>query len=187
MNAHAKRRMNVEEFLSWADAQGEGRYELVAGQVVAMAPERLRHVRTKAAVYLELRNAVERAGVPCEAFGDGLGVAIDDDHLRIPDALIQCGEQFDPDSMVAANPVVVVEVVSPSSQRSDTGEKLAEYFSAPSIRHYLIVNPFRRVVTHHARADDGKIETTIVGDGEIRLFPPGLAVSAAALFGSGQS
>jgi Uma2 family endonuclease len=183
MNIPIKRRMSVDEFLAWADAQAEGRYELVGGQVVAMAPERLRHVRTKTAVFLELRTAIERAGIGCEAFGDGLGVTIDNEHLRVPDALIQCGNRFDPDTLTATNPVVVVEVVSPSSQRSDTGEKLAEYFSVPAIMHYLIVNPFRRVVIHHARGEEGRIDTRIVGEGEIALSPPGIIVSAAAFFG----
>jgi len=50
------RRMTVDQFLSWAMAQPEGaRHELVAGEVVAMAPERAGHARRKAALWLALR------------------------------------------------------------------------------------------------------------------------------------
>jgi Uma2 family endonuclease len=78
--------------------------------------------------------------------------------------------------------MVVVEVVSPSSERDDTGAKLVEYFSVESVQHYLIVNHEKRVVIHHER-DGQEIRTRIAGEdaGELRLDPPGVTVSAAAL------
>ena len=60
-------------------------------------------------------------------------VVIDDDHSREPDAAVQCGVPTDLDSMVLEAPLIVVEVTSPSSERDDTGDKLVEYFSVPSI------------------------------------------------------
>ncbi len=50
MTAQSKPRMTVAEFLAWAAAQPRGRYELVQGEVVAMAPERARHNLVKLAV-----------------------------------------------------------------------------------------------------------------------------------------
>lgn len=175
------RRMTVAEFLDWAIAQPRGRYELVQGEVVTMAPERAQHNVAKAAVFVALRDAIKRAALPCTAFTDGMTVVIDDEHAREPDAAVQCGVPFDPDTMVLKAPLIVVEVVSPSSERDDTGEKLAEYFSVPSIQHYLIVNPTEKVVVHHARNQAGGIARRVASSGAIDLTPPGMTVPVAEL------
>jgi Uma2 family endonuclease len=173
--------MTVAEFLAWASAQPRGRYELVRGEVVAMAPERALHNLVKAAVFVALKGAVERAGLLCTVFTDGMTVVIDDEHAREPDAAVQCDVATDLDSMVLEAPVIVVEITSLSSERDDTGEKLVEYFSVPSIRHYLIVNPAKKVVIHHARSPAGDVATRFASSGEIDLTPPGIAVPVQAL------
>ena len=173
--------MTVAEFLTWASAQVRGRYELVRGEVVAMAPERAQHNLVKLEVVLALRNAVKRAGLPCTVFTDGMTVVIDDEHAREPDAAVQCGVAFDPNTLILEAPLIVVEVISPSSERDDTGEKLVEYLSVPSIQHYLIVNPTKKVVIHHARSHADKISTHIASSGEIDLTPPGMTVPVAEL------
>ncbi|MFZ1101930.1 MAG: Uma2 family endonuclease [Hyphomicrobiaceae bacterium] len=173
--------MTVAEFLAWASAQPRGRYELVRGEVVAMAPERARHALIKGAVFRALGDAIERAGLPCAVFPDGMTVVIDDDHAREPDASVQCGVPVDPDSMILEAPLIVVEVISPSSERTDTDEKVVEYFSVLSIRHYLIVNPVKKMVIHHARSQGGDISRREFGSGEIALTPPGMTVPVAEL------
>jgi hypothetical protein len=56
-----------------------------------------------------------------------------------------------------------------------------EYFSVPSIQHYLIVNPAKKVVVHHGRGRGGDISTRISSSGEISLTPPGMTVPVAEL------
>jgi Uma2 family endonuclease len=114
-------------------------------------------------------------------FTDGMTVVIDDEHSREPDAAVQCGVPFNPNTLILEAPLIVVEVTSPSSERDDTGEKLVEYFSVPSIQHYLIVNPTKKVVVHHARGQGGKHSTLIASSGEINLTPPGMTVPVAEL------
>jgi Uma2 family endonuclease len=175
------RRMTVAEFLDWASAQPRGRYELVRGEAVLMAPERARHNLVKGEVYLALRNAVKRAGLPCTVFPDGMTVVIDSEHVREPDASVQCGVGTNLDSRALDAPLIVAEVTSPSSERGDTDEKLVEYFAVPSIHHYLIVNPVKKVVIHHARGQGGDLSTRIASTGVIDLTPPGMTVSVAEL------
>ncbi len=175
--------MTASEYLAWASAQPTGRYELVSGHVVAMAPERARHNLAKLAVARSLGDAVSRGGLPCTVFTDGMSVAIDADTVREPDAAVQCGVPVDLDASVLAAPVIVVEVVSPASERDDTVDKLVEYFSVSSIQHYLIVRPDRSLVIHHARGESGKIATHIASSGDLRFDPPGLVVSVAGLLG----
>ena len=184
MNVAVQRRMNLQEFLDWASAQPKGRYELVDGQVVAMSPERALHIVVKVAVARLLQDAIAETGLPCVVFGDGLTIKIDENTAREPDALVQCGRPFDPETMIADAPMIVAEIVSPSSMQIDNVDKLAEYFSLPTIMHYLVVNPTARTVTHHARAQEGKILTQILRSGAVELSPPGIAISVSAIFES---
>jgi Uma2 family endonuclease len=183
MSVVVQRRMTVTEFLAWAEKQPGGRYELVDGQVIAMSPERNRHALVKLNVATALQSAVARARIDCTVFPDGATVVIDEHNSREPDAAVQCGP-VDLDSLVLDNPVIVVEVLSPSSERADTSEKLSDYLSVASIQHYLVVNPFPRLVLHHQHRPAGKIETPIVEGGEIELSPPGLTIAIAAFFES---
>ena len=80
------------------------------------------------------------------------------------------------DALAAPNPVVVVEVVSPTTEAVDAVRKLEGYFQVPAIAHYLIVHPTRRVVIHHRRAND-EIATRILKHGPIPLNPPGLTIT----------
>ena len=176
-------RMSREEYRRWAETQPRGRFERVAGEVVAMAPERAAHNLVKMHVWRALDAAVRAAGLRCEAFGDGMTVEIGDEHDYEPDALVNCGEPLDADAVAAPNPVIIVEVLSPSSRSVDTGAKLADYFRVPSLRHYLILRADRHQVIHHRRSDDGAgIETRVLAEGAIRLDPPGLEVAIADFY-----
>jgi Uma2 family endonuclease len=180
MTALVSRHMTVPEFLAWAEQQSRGRYELWNGQPIEMSPERARHAKTKFAVATALAAAIRRAGSDCHMLPDGMTVRIDDKTAYEPDALVYCGEELGGDETVVPEPVIVVEVASPGTVSIDTGVKLEGYFSLPSVTHYLILDPERHVITHHARR--GTIETTIIREGEVRLDPPGLVFQASEAF-----
>ena len=76
MNALAREKMTVDEFLAWADGR-EGRWELADGVPVCMSPERVAHVETKFSAGSALKAAIKKAGLPCEAFIDGLAIRVD--------------------------------------------------------------------------------------------------------------
>lgn len=165
------------EYRRWAEAQPRGRYERVAGEIVAVAPERIGHVRVKARVWQALDRAIRAADLACEALADGITVEVGDDTDYEPDAVVNCGERIAGDEVAATNPIIVVEVLSPSTQSVDTGAKLADYFKVASIRHYLIVRADRRAVVHHRRRDDAGIETRLLAEGRITLDPPGIEIA----------
>ena len=172
--------VSIPEYLSWAERQ-EGKFELHDGAIVAMAPERVGHVSAKLAVATALKDAIEKAGVPCQAFVAGLGGEIDDWTSYIPDALVNCGEPVPRGTMLAPNPIIVVEVLSPSSQSHDRVRKLFNYFRIPSIAHYLTVDLEQRRIGHHWRGPDGTIVAAIVGGDSLTLDPPGLPLNLAGL------
>jgi Uma2 family endonuclease len=112
----------------------------------------------------------------------GMTVRIDERTAYEPDALVYCGTKLQPSAVEVPRPIVVVEVLSPSTRHIDLSAKLADYFRPPNIAHYLIVDPERPRIIHHARAIDDTILTRIVNEGAIRLDPPGMEVSMADIY-----
>jgi Uma2 family endonuclease len=106
--------------------------------------------------------------------------------------VVNCGEALPDDAIAATNPVIVVEVLSPSTSADDprvkcprasfTG-KLAGYFRVPSIQHYLVVRAKRREIIHHHRGSDGAIVTHAHISGLIRLDPPGIEFVVDEIYG----
>jgi Uma2 family endonuclease len=178
--------MTAAEFLDWAAAQPEGRrYELDGGVPVAMAPERNRHALAKLDAAVALCAAVRAAGAPCTVLPDGPSLAVDDERVYEPDASVVCGA-VDPDALTIRDPVILVEVLSPSSRGADTSRKLHVYLGLASVRHYLVIDADLRLVVHHSRDEGGgPIRTAILRDGLLRLDPPGLSVPVSDFFVSG--
>jgi Uma2 family endonuclease len=169
-----------EEFRLWYEAQPRGRYERMDGRIVAMAPGRGAHLRMKGSIYTALRQAIAVAGLRCQALPDGATVETGDSDYE-PDALVNCGEPMADEAITAPNPVIVVEVLSTSTTGSDTGAKLAGYFKVPSILHYLIVHPTKRMVIHHCR-NGSAIATRIVTSGPIEMSPPGITITVEGIY-----
>jgi Uma2 family endonuclease len=176
-------RMSADEFNRWAVEQPDGtRYELAGGEMVAMAPERPAHALVKARIWRALDDAVAAAGLPCTAYPDGMAVRIDDEVVYEPDALVRCGAYLPDDAIQIVDPVILVEVLSPSTQARDAAAKLEDYFRLSSVRHYLIVKTENRSAIHHRLADDGTITTRILRGGEPEFAPPRITVSLASFF-----
>ena len=173
-------RLTREEFRLWAEGQTQ-RYERIAGEPVAMSPERAMHARLKARVWQALDRAIREAGLDCEALPDGITVEIDDETDYEPDAVVNCGPRIDPDAVAATNPMIVVEVLSPSTQSIDSSDKLADYFRVPSIQHYLIVRARRREIIHHWR-DGPNIVSRAINIGAVRMDPPGITIDVSEVY-----
>jgi Uma2 family endonuclease len=95
---------------------------------------------------------------------------------------VYCGQRLPADSLVVPNPVIIVEVLSPTTMHTDTSAKLIGYFKLPSVQHYLIVDPDTCAVEHHSRAAGGIVSGHTVTSGTIQLDPPGLSVAVSEFF-----
>jgi Uma2 family endonuclease len=129
----------------------------------------------------ELRRAVQAAGLPCVLYTGGMTVEVGDSDYG-PDAVVHCGDRLPAVAVAVPDPLITVEVLSPSTSASDRAWKLQEYFRLPSLRHYLIVWADRQQIAHHRRGDDGAIETRAIASGELRLEPPGITVSVQDIY-----
>jgi Uma2 family endonuclease len=181
MTTALRKQMSTDAFLAWAERQ-PGQWELFDGVPMARPPERVIHGETKYRVARALDEAIAGSGVPCRFVLDSAAVRIDARSLYQPDALVYCGEPVSGDAIEIPNPVVVVEVLSPSNAATDLRDKLQGYFRVPSVQHYLIVDPDKRLVIHHARGQGDVIAARIVSEGDLRLAPPGIGIPIASLF-----
>jgi Uma2 family endonuclease len=182
MTALRKQTMSVDEFLAWAERQPD-RWELLEGIPTAMSPERVVHGDVKYRVARALDVAIAKAALPCRFVLDSATVRIDQKSLYQPDAMVYCGEPVSGDALEIPEPVVVFEVLSPSNAVTDLRDKLVGYFRVASIAHYLIADPDKRIVIHHARGAGDMVATRIVGDGTVQLDPPGIEIAVRELFG----
>jgi len=183
MVALRKEHMTVAEFLPWARQQPE-RWELFDGVPMAMAPERVIHGDTKYRAARAFDAAIAKARVPCRFVLDSAAVRIDAKNSYQPDVLVYCGEPLSGEAVEVPEPIIVVEVLSPGDAMTDLRDKLLGYFRVASVQHYLIIDPDKRLVIHHARGKDDVVSTRFLTAGQIALDPPGLALSVADLFAS---
>ncbi|HEX4171219.1 MAG TPA: Uma2 family endonuclease, partial [Acetobacteraceae bacterium] len=121
------------------------------------------------------------AGVPCHVVGNGMTVESGESDYE-PDAVLHCGERLAAGSMVIANPLIIAEVLSPTTSATDRAWKLREYFRLASVRHYLIIWADRQQIVRHRRDEAGAIATTVHASGGIRLDPPGITVAVTEIY-----
>jgi Uma2 family endonuclease len=124
-----------EEFLAWAEAQ-EGRFEFDGFQPVAMVGGTMNHSRITLNIQAALRQRLR--GTRCRPLGQDAGVATIGPAVRYPDAVVTCSK-IDGLSRLLPEPVVIFEVLSESSGRTDRVTKVREYAAIPSLRRYVIV------------------------------------------------
>ncbi len=132
--------MTYAEYLALEEAS-EGKHEYLRGEVWAMAGGTIEHSRLQAAVQGELRAAL--SGRPCNVFASDLRIRIEaTDRTTYADAAVICGkpEHASADPHAATNPVVIVEVLSDSTEASDRGEKFAHYRHLASLQDYVLVS-----------------------------------------------
>lgn len=182
MNEIVPQRMTVDEYLVWARGR-PGRYELVNGRPVQMSPETTGHISVKVLVVIAFMDAIEDQGLELHALGDGATVRISERTAFEPDAVVYGGPELGRKEMIVPEPVIVVEVVSPSSGGRDSGVKLAGYFTVPSVMHYLIVDGDEQTVVHHRRTAGTEIATRLLTSADtLDLAPTGLHVAVRRFF-----
>ena len=137
------------------EAPSPTKHEFVNGEIFAMAGGTPEHGRLSINVQGELRNALR--GRPCVVLNSDVRVRVRATGLATyPDASVVCGRiEVDPeDRNSVTNPVVLVEVLSDSTEAYDRDEKRAHYRQLGSLRDYLLVSPHERRIEHYHRNDD---------------------------------
>jgi Uma2 family endonuclease len=154
------------DFDAFILAYGESdvRYEMYDGDVFAMAggSPNHGHVAMNAAVCLRLR-ARPRG---CTTYGSDVYIRPDDDDksAMLPDAFVRCGPPLPKGQRYISDPIVIVEVLSPSTMSFDRGAKLQRYFNFTSLQHVIILYQDEYRAEMWTRPPEGAVETDVDGN-----------------------
>ncbi len=182
----------VEEYFA-LDNASDGKYEYLDGQIVRLrAPSRFGpqafsgasryHNLITLGVGATLRGALD--GKPCEVYSTDMRVeAAADEVYTFPDVVVACGElEFSPHWLdTLLNPILVAEVLSPSTEEYDRGAKFKAYQRVASLREYLLISQERMFVEVYTRTDKGgwlyQTYSDLTGTIELRSVECSLALN----------
>ena len=178
-NARARSELprDLDAFVRWHERQAET-FEFLGGAPVMMAPASRAHTMLKGNVFAALRQALE--GTRCTAYGDGIEIRA---HgiSAIPDLVVSC-EPPDLSSPVETAPVLIVEIVSPTTALRDRVQKWEAYRRIPSLGHYMLVEQDRRLVELHTRKGDIVFEERFIEAGPVPLDAVGITLDVATIY-----
>ena len=154
MSAETQRRYTLEEYLA-LERESEVRYEFWHGEIFAMSGGTLSHETLIGNVLNFFRSGLEGR---CRTFGSGMQIKVPSaPPYRYADGSVVCGkvevERYNGNDLLI-NPVLIYEILSPSTEAYDRGDKFTCYKSIPSLREYLLVAQHRPHITHYAKQDD---------------------------------
>ena len=142
--------VSVEEYIAM-ERDSEIRHEYFKGEITAMAGETIKHNRIAFNCSFRFENAFgDRDCIVCI---EGVRLRVSPDQYRYPDVIVLCGEPETDDGNPPCllNPEVVIEVLSPSTEDKDRGEKFAEYRRISTLTDYVMIAQDRVFVEHCVR------------------------------------
>jgi len=173
----AEKLMSLDEFLAWEREQPE-RCEYAGGAVTMMTGGSAAHVTIALNLAMALRQALRGTG--CRPFGSDMKV-IANDTARYPDVSVTCHPVGDRDDSISY-PVLVIEVISPSTEREDRGRKKFDYFATPSIRQYAIIEQDERRVDLYTRAGTEWMDQVVESGAVLNLSSIGVEISLDTIY-----
>lgn len=164
MSITLRKPMNVFEFLAWEETQ-ELRWEFDGFQLVAMTGGTLAHEIIGGNIRTALQNRL--VGRRCRAVGPTLKIEVHG-RIRYPDAFVFC-TPVPPKDTVVREPVVVFEVLSEGTSRTDRIEKLREYGATPSIQRYVILEQDAIAAMVFVRKGGNLVVETLTGGDTLEM------------------
>ena len=136
------------------EAESLEKHEYVNGEIYAMASASPMHNRLAMSASLALGNQLR--GKPCEPFGSDQRLKVAKTGINTyPNVVVACPPlQYDDDDMTLLDATIIVEVLSPSSEKYDSGAKFLHYAQLPSFKHYVLISQDRVLVGHRWRYGD---------------------------------
>ena len=148
-----KRRMAAAEFLAWEQTQPL-RHEFVRGEVFMMTGGVDRNNTVALNLVVALREHLR--GSPCRVYASDVALRVEAaDCFFYPDVMVTCSAADLADRLVKREPVLVVEVLSPSTAAFDRGDKFADYRALPSLAEYLRLDAERQRCELYRKGADG--------------------------------
>jgi Uma2 family endonuclease len=154
MSALPKLIYSADEYLA-LEENAEYRSQFYMGEIFAMAGASRKHnaisMNTSSNLHFQLRSR------DCEIYQNDMRVKVTETLYTYPDIAIVCGkpqiEKKRGENLL--NPVVLIEVLSPSTEKFDRGEKAQLYRSMPSLKEYVLISQDKSYVEHFIRQENG--------------------------------
>lgn len=168
MATQPKTRLTIEEYIE-LDKNSEERFEYFDGEVFNMSGVHPNHALLESRLITSLNN--QTAGRGCFIYPANLRVKVPSTPpYRYPDLSALCSKpEFEEHSglLCLTNPVVLIEVLSPSTEAFDRGDKFTHYKSIASFREYLLVAQNKKNVTHYIKQSERAWLQTEYSAGEV--------------------
>src|SRR5438105_3161128 len=173
----AEQLMSLDEFLAWERDQPE-KHEYAGGVITMMTGASLAHATITMNLAFALRQGLRGTG--CRPFANDAKV-IAESSVRYPDVVVTCSPVRGTDDIVP-EPVLIIEVISPSTEREDRGRKKFDYFATPSIQQYAIVEQDARRVDLYTRTGASWTDEIVEGNSVLKLPPIGVEISLDTVY-----
>ena len=178
MNLAVPKPMSLTQFLAWEERQ-ELRYEFDGTRPIAMVGGTTRHSAIQGNLAFTLIGRLR--GKPCRFHGSDLKFQVAEGHIRYPDGMVVCSP-LDPTATIVHDPVVVFEVLSPSTTRRDRIVKAREYQATPSIQRYVMLEQDGVGATVYARTHDAWSVLVLKPNDPLDMPEIGLSIPLAEFY-----
>jgi Uma2 family endonuclease len=173
--------MTVEEYLEFEE-NSPMRHEYAAGLIFAMPAVKLRHAVVVSTLMYRMQNHLREG--PCDAIASQMKVHIrveENEFYYYPDVVVTCGPQ-EMDSVVVDTPRLIIEVLSPSSERTDRSEKRLNYRHIASLEEYVLVAQLPYEVTIHRRSENWSPLVLTTPESIVEFRSIGLGISLEQIY-----
>jgi len=162
--------MTPDEYLKF-ERESEIKHEYLDGEIFAMAGASKSHNRIQATVTGMLYT--QFVGRPYESFGSDQRVKVDATFYTYPDISVVCGEaEFDESELdTLLNPIVIIEILSPSTEIYDRGKKFQRYRELDSLQEYVLIAQDSMRIEHYLRQGEKWILTDARGSDALVALP----------------
>ncbi|MBF0201783.1 MAG: Uma2 family endonuclease [Desulfamplus sp.] len=159
MTAQSQRdeKITPEEYLDF-ERTSEFKHEYFDGEIFAMVGASLNHNQISGNIFSELKRQLKQS--PCRPFINDLRVKVQKiEKYTYPDIVVVCGDiKLEKESGMETllNPIVIIEVLSNSTEAYDRGAKFQHYQLIPSLQEYILVSQYYPLVEKYVRSDKGQ-------------------------------
>lgn len=178
----AYRPITADEFLQ-IDFGTDRKFELVDGVIQMMTGGLASHAHVAGNIYFALRQKLNGSG--CRPFNSDMGIRVGPTTVRYPDISVICRDDWllQDDVKAFDDPLVVFEVLSPSTTAFDQGSKRYEYQQLPSTQAIVLVDPVNRLTrTHYRQSASEWCDTSFAQPHDVELPMIGVTLTEEEIF-----
>lgn len=157
---------SVKEYVEY-EYSTESKHEYEKGEILMMSGGTINHGILCGNVYNELRRSLEKEGNNCRVIGSEVRIYIEKaESIVYPDAMVICGEieTSEEDKDAITNPILVVEVLSKSTESYDRGDKFYKYRQLSSLKEYILIDQEKSVVETYYKREQTIWEISRIDD-----------------------